>query len=687
MEGENMSASVAGDTIYARLLEGVTDAEVAEAMGYREDPLPTVAAPEAVPERPAPDWRDVLSPAGYEFIVRWETGGRAYYDQVIKGQPIWPGYASGITIGCGYDLGYHTPVQFSADWSDGLPAAAMTRLDPVVGFRTTEPDREAKVRRAKELVRLLADIVVPWGVAIAQFDGQKLPKLVGDLERALPNLDRLHPHCYGALLSLVFNRGTPFRNPDLRYAEMREICRLMERGTPDTLAGIPAQLRSMKRIWGEGSSLAKRREGEAQLFELGLREVQLPIVPERESVAPESALAEEAPAASDEEPAEEVLPTDDPEAALPEEVEALEAAPGAMLPEAAGLTSQQVRWNDKDDEQPDYRHLDTRLAGTSFELRPDDLDLLIAQNEFALVRADGQEQPLVIFALRGARLSGAGAQTERASIVLHDQRPDHRTFQCVIGVYDQARRLLSAFRASTVPNSFYVHKCYALSQGGTPLGGLTGNILPTGCYVYTVGTHKAGQKGEIRGALRLSKTPSGADTVMVLRSLGDVTYDRMDTWHKCAPADNIHPGQMSQGFSSAGCLTLPGFYSGAGGHTGLWAEFRDALGLQGRATENGRQFSCVLLTGLDAAIAVRLREEGAAGDEARVLQQLGRLRHGSRGERVARLQQRLGLAPDASQLLGPVTREALVRRQVQALGWADGILSPAMDARLGLGVY
>jgi hypothetical protein len=63
-----------------------------------------------------------------------------------------------------------------------------------------------------------------------------------------------------------------------------------------------------------------------------------------------------------------------------------------------------------------------------------------------------------------------------------------------------------------------------------------------------------------------------------------------------------------------------------------------------------------------------------------------RLRHGSQGEPVRKLQDALGLEPDQSQLVGPVTRAALIQRQQQHLGWADGILSPAVDRELGLGV-
>jgi hypothetical protein len=166
--------------------------------------------------------------------------------------------------------------------------------------------------------------------------------------------------------------------------------------------------------------------------------------------------------------------------------------------------------------------------------------------------------------------------------------------------------------------------------------------------------------------------------VVVLRSVDDVIYDRVDRFPIAAPADNVHPGQMTEGFSSAGCLTLPGFHSPAG-HTGAWKNFRDALGVTDNS--DGKQFSMLLFTGLDAVLAAEARQGAADGADLR------RLRHGSRGPLVARLQAALGLSPDPLQLIGPVTRKALIDAQARKLGWADGIYSPTMDDLLGLNIF
>jgi GH24 family phage-related lysozyme (muramidase) len=649
-------------TLFDQLLERVTDSTIEEALAYREDPAPPSGDDSSLESTRLPtNPRDCISKTAFDFIVRFETGGKPYYERVVKGRPVWPGFQSGITIGCGYDLGYHKLAAFQAEWSSRLPKADLDRLAKAVGFRTTEPGRAQKVIQAKALVQSLSDIVVPWDTAIEQFDKAKFPAFIKELYRALDNLDQLHPHCQGALLSLVFNRGAQFVTAGERYAEMRAIGELMREGSSQSMRQIPSQLRSMKRIWGDKSALAERRESEAKLFEAGLGEMRLL---EGLSGAATLEAVDELPSAENHDDVE-VEQTD-----IADEAE-LEAILNSGL-EASGFSVNSVRWAPVDDEQPDYRHLDTRLAGKTFEFTPEDLTTLIAANAF---------QPLagkVIFGLRGARLVGAAKRENVNSITVTDQRPDHRDFRCIVGIYDPSTRRLWAYQASTVPNAAYVFKCFSEFSAGKSIPNLTGNILLTGCYTMTVGTHRRGTPGEIPTVLRLSKSSTGASEVIVLRSLADVTYDRHDCFHHAAPGNNIHPGQLFQGFSSAGCITFPGRYA-SGRHTGSWGDFRTALGIGDQS--DGRQFSLVLLTGLDAAMAWNLRVAG--GNKAA----LARLRSGSKSDVVAKLQTALGLKPDPSQLIGPVTRRYLIYRQHEKLGWADGIYSAAMDQQLGLNVW
>lgn len=656
------------DTDYAtEALNPLSTEQLEEMLGYREAAETDAEAfPEEDPalESTALDkpWQDVISRRGYDFCVKWETGGKAYYERIIKGKPAWPGYRSGITIGCGYDLGYHKLVQFKADWGHRISKAASDRLARTIGFRTVEPGRAAKVTRARQLVRSLPDIVISWEVAIEQFNISKMPKLVRQLYSKLDNLDKLHPHCRGALLSLTFNRGGGIYSlSGNRYREGREIARLMRSGKSADFWEIPAQFRSMKRIWGAASSLSKRRDEEANLFELGLREESL-----FESVASLSTTEQlesvEAQLVEDHDDVEEQTDLGD---------EASDEDVWAESLEAVGLSQNDVRWNPNDDEQPDYRHLPMPASVQPFDLIADDIEALVSFNDFAV--KDG----LLIFALRGARLLGADKREKVASITVESIRPDHRGYRCVMGILNRKTKQLWAYKASTVPSSHSVLKCHHLHQQGKTLDG---NILPTGCYTYTVGTHRVGKAGEIKGVLRLSRTSSGASRTVVLRSLLNVVYDRHDYWHTTAPADNIHPGRYENRFSSAGCLTLPGNYSKPGKkHSGLWADFRKVLGMKAKyqTSDDGRQFSCVLLTGLDAALASTLRMSGEISDPTKADPALRRLRFGSQGDRVEELQDMLGLAKDPVKLIGPVTRGALIKYQQHKLGWADGIWMPS----------
>lgn len=80
-----------------------------------------------------------------------------------------------------------------------------------------------------------------------------------------PSIVELHPHCQGAVLSLVINRGNSFTKPSVESRlEMREIAEALLEGAPEK---IPSRLRSMKRLW-EGrpglNELVIRRERERQ---------------------------------------------------------------------------------------------------------------------------------------------------------------------------------------------------------------------------------------------------------------------------------------------------------------------------------------------------------------------------------------------------------------------------------------
>ena len=102
-----------------------------------------------------------------------------------------------------------------------------------------------------------------------------LLRYIGLAENALPNFAALPNDARGALVSLVYNRGASFsvplsKDPTGRYQEMRNIRALMLR---KEFHSIPDEIRKMIRIWQsepDMKGVVKRRELEANLFEIGL---------------------------------------------------------------------------------------------------------------------------------------------------------------------------------------------------------------------------------------------------------------------------------------------------------------------------------------------------------------------------------------------------------------------------------
>jgi hypothetical protein len=199
-----------------------------------------------------------ISQEAINLIIREEVSSEAVYRKRYT-RPEWPGVQSGVTIGIGYDVGYATPARLRSDWQGRIPdsmIAALTRACGVTGQAASGLTKQ-----------LRSQVVVPWEAAIGNFRDVVLPRWIKTVTDKLPNCDKLPPDCLGALVSLAYNRGPSFGNTGDRYREMRAIRALMASGN---FAGIPAQFRSMKRLWPHVPGLQGRREREAKLFERGL---------------------------------------------------------------------------------------------------------------------------------------------------------------------------------------------------------------------------------------------------------------------------------------------------------------------------------------------------------------------------------------------------------------------------------
>lgn len=168
----------------------------------------------------------------------------------------WPGDQSGITIGRGYDLAHEKFLE--RDWAQYLSAAQLTRLKTALGKSGSA---------ARAIAPQFADIKISRLAADAVFMERTLPQEIETTRRAFPGYDDLPPLCAGALVSLVFNRGASVAGD--RRREMLNVREFIKAGRLDK---VPAEFRSMKRLWaGQGlNGLLKRREAEAKMWERGL---------------------------------------------------------------------------------------------------------------------------------------------------------------------------------------------------------------------------------------------------------------------------------------------------------------------------------------------------------------------------------------------------------------------------------
>ena len=206
----------------------------------------------------------MLSKKALDLILEFEVGGgENYYNKFLK-NPTWPGEQSGVTIGVGYDCGYVNKAEFTNDWKD-LPQKDFDRLYKIVG---------AKGIAAKDLIRGLKDIVIPWDLALKVFMNKTVTKFWNLTKETFPNFDNLPEDAKGGLVSLVFNRGNALEGDRRREMKLiRDGMKLVSVYDQKALSFIANQIRNMKRIWIGGSiekGMSRRRDAEAKLIEESL---------------------------------------------------------------------------------------------------------------------------------------------------------------------------------------------------------------------------------------------------------------------------------------------------------------------------------------------------------------------------------------------------------------------------------
>lgn len=188
------------------------------------------------------------------LILEYEVGGgQKYYEKYLSG-PTWPGGASGMTLAIGIDCGYYTPTELSE----------IFKFLPSDQLRAVQKASGKKGEDGKEYTKSVKDlgIKITWEQAVEIFDKYTWPKFAKLAERTFPNLDQLCDNAYGAIVSLVFNRGSSLVGDSRR--EMREIKDLVPK---KDYRSIALEFQKMKRIWkGKGlDGLLARRDAESNL--------------------------------------------------------------------------------------------------------------------------------------------------------------------------------------------------------------------------------------------------------------------------------------------------------------------------------------------------------------------------------------------------------------------------------------
>ncbi|MCK9386345.1 MAG: pesticin C-terminus-like muramidase [Nevskia sp.] len=195
-----------------------------------------------------------VSKEAFKFILSEESYRRKPY--VPEGST-----SSGVTVGYGYDIGQQQAPTVKMDFSGIYTKDEIDKLVTAVGLT----GKNATLRAAE-----LAAIEISEADALKLATRMK-QRYAESVITIYPEAVKLHPHCQGALLSLVINRGTSLTQPS--EESRREMKEIQEDLASGSLVKIPDRIRSMKRLWenkGLGG-LLRRRDGEANFFERGLK--------------------------------------------------------------------------------------------------------------------------------------------------------------------------------------------------------------------------------------------------------------------------------------------------------------------------------------------------------------------------------------------------------------------------------
>ncbi len=198
----------------------------------------------------------LLSTEGIQLILNFEVGGKEDYDKKFS-RPTFPGEASGITIGIGWDLRFNTTDKFDKVWgflnTDRIITSTQyVHLKSYCGVQGTKYDEKQ-----------LRDIIIPWYSALKIFHSDTIPRFWALTVQTFPGVENLDSNARSALLSLVFNRGGGLSGS--RRLQMREIRDAVAKKDYTLIAMC---IRAMIPLWQKTTiylGMKNRRNAEADL--------------------------------------------------------------------------------------------------------------------------------------------------------------------------------------------------------------------------------------------------------------------------------------------------------------------------------------------------------------------------------------------------------------------------------------
>lgn len=193
-----------------------------------------------------------VSKYSMDTLISFEVSSKALYDKLYQ-KPIWPGGASGVTVGIGFDLGYNSKSNIEAAFGRLVDANTLVALQSVAGITG---------QSAKSKTAALATIKITYETALLVFYMNTLPTYAKQTRKVYPGVEKLPPDAQGALLSLVYNRGASTTG-DTRK-EMKNIINWVAQ---KNLTKIANEITNMKRLWKNKNlpGLLTRRDKEAEM--------------------------------------------------------------------------------------------------------------------------------------------------------------------------------------------------------------------------------------------------------------------------------------------------------------------------------------------------------------------------------------------------------------------------------------